>query len=307
MDQLILEKWMDMKGYLIFFILIVLCSSRVHALDDAVSIANSVNKQEYDLKGDPIDVVIPCASKDLETLELCIEGIKKNCRRVRRVIVVSAKPLTKKAEWFDEADFPFSKKNVAFYLNKKNEKETQVFLNNSRSRAGWYLQQLIKLYAAFVIPEISSNILVLDSDTIFLKPVKFLNAQNGGLYNVGSEHHIPYFIHASKLIPKFKKIFKNYSGICHHMLFQRAVLEDLFATVEKVHRKPFWQAFCLSVNSEELRHSGASEFEIYFNYVFARTNQVQLRKLKWAQTTKYEEIEKYALQNCDYVSRHVRY
>ena len=66
------------------------------------------------------------------------------------------------------------------------------------------------------------------------------------------------------------------------MLFQKCVLEDLFSIVEKQHQMEFWQAFCYCVDSDQLHPmaSGASEYEIYFNFVFARTNQVEIRPLK---------------------------
>ena len=48
----------------------------------------SIQKKHYDLKAAPIDVVIPCHPKDLDTLELCIEGIRKYGQNIRRVIVV---------------------------------------------------------------------------------------------------------------------------------------------------------------------------------------------------------------------------
>ena len=55
-----------------------------------------------------IDVVIPAHKKDVDTLELCIESIRKNVKNVRRVIVVSKEKLTEKAEFYCEEDFPFS-------------------------------------------------------------------------------------------------------------------------------------------------------------------------------------------------------
>ena len=40
--------------------------------------AQATEKKHYALTDDPIDVVIPCASKDKSTLNQCIQGIKKN-------------------------------------------------------------------------------------------------------------------------------------------------------------------------------------------------------------------------------------
>lgn len=260
----------------------------------------------YSFTDEPIDVVIPSIEKDLPTLELCIDAIKRNCK-VRRIIVISNNQLTDKAEWFDEKKFPFSKSDVALWLLKGNKQLAQEFLSLRKpdiTSVGWYYQQLLKLYASFTIPKISSNVLVLDSDTVFLNPVTFVNGTFAGLYSLGTEHHAPYFSHAQKLVPGLTKVFSSLSGICHHMLFQRIVLNDLFATVEELHHMPFWKAFCNFVDQGSLEKSGASEYEIYFNYVFTRTRQVETRSLKWMNSSSLDVLQLSQKEGYHYVSLH---
>jgi Family of unknown function (DUF6492) len=168
---------------------------------------------------------------------------------------------------------------------------------------GWYYQQLLKLYAPFVIPDLSPNVLVLDSDTFFLNPVKFINTANGGLYNVGKEYVPLYFKHADQLTGGLvKKKYRKYSGVTHHMLFQKPVLEDLFKVVEDVHQIEFWKAFCLCVDS--IHYSGASEYELYFNFVLSRTDQVEIRQLKWKNVRKIGLINKSRKIGYHYISCH---
>lgn len=257
----------------------------------------------YRFSDDCIDVVIPSVEKDLLTLDLCIKGIQANGANINRIIVVSKNKLTNLAEWFPEEQFPFSLADIARVLAQGDPfLEEKLLLD--KSRAGWYYQQLLKLYASFVIPNLSSNVLILDSDTIFLHPVSFVSHEKAGLYNPGEEYNPPYFTHAKKLLLDFRKIFANYSGISHHMLFQRPVLEDLFTEVESLQKRPFWHAFCDLVDSNDLFESGASEYEIYFNYVFGRTDQVSIRKFKWKNICSLKEIELYKQRGFDYVSIH---
>ncbi|MFI0435521.1 MAG: DUF6492 family protein [Parachlamydiaceae bacterium] len=258
----------------------------------------------YSLTNEPIDVVIPAVEKDFETLESCIEGIKKNCKNLGRVIVVSNKKMTNNAEWFDEANYPFDKYQIAFYLNQFDLEETQDYLNSPNSRVGWYYQQLLKLYSPFVIPNISSNVLILDSDTVFFRSIDFISSDNKGLYATGTEFHQPYFNHAQKLLPGIKKLYSNNSGICHHMLFQKAILEDLFSKVETLHQLKFWEAFCLCVNPQDINKSGASEYEIYFNFAFSQTNQVKIRQLKWKNSSAIHLIKQDENIDFDYISYH---
>lgn len=241
-------------------------------------------KVHYVFLHDPIDVVIPCHAKDADKLELVIEGIKKNGNGIRRIITVSEYQMTPRAEWISETVFPFDKKAIAYAIAHDDEELASDLFDCPVSRAGWIFQQLIKLYAAFVIPEISSNILVLDADTIFLNPVSFMNDEHEPLFNVGSEYHEPYFVHAAKLLDEpysIKKLFPEYSGICHHMLLQKPVLEDLFEKIEKKSGKPMWVTLCENVDLTEFYGSTMSEYEIYFNFIMSRTDQAHIRPLKW--------------------------
>ena len=261
--------------------------------------------QNYPLAVAPIDVIIPCAGKDVANLEMVIEGIRANGVGVRRIIVVSPHQVTDLAEWFNEKRYPFSKQDVALHLWRGDSFAAERFLQTT-NRTGWYYQQLLKLYAPLVIPEISSNVLIVDADTIFLNRVDFLDSRGGGLYNIDFAHHAPYFRHACGFLPGLHRKHRDFSGITHHMLFQRPILEDLLNRVEKYHKRPAWQAFCRCVDPGEVRAwgSGASEYEIYFNFAFLNTRQVRIRPLKWANIDSLEELENYKNNGFHYVSYH---
>lgn len=228
-----------------------------------------------------IDVVIPCHEKDIRTLDLVIEGIKKYGKGVRRVITVSAKQLTNAAEWFDEGAYPFNKQDVARAIFEDEAKAQDYYQHGPR--LGWIYQQLLKLYAPLVIPDISTNVLVLDADTIFLRNIEFIDQEGNALFNVGSEYHPPYFDHARRLLPDFKKVYPNYSGICHHMLFQRNILENLFNAIRGIHKTEPWKALCACIDHHYTGKdlSGLSEYEIYFNFAFSNNHKVKIRPLNW--------------------------
>jgi hypothetical protein len=234
----------------------------------------------YPLVAKPLDVIIPCAKKDQPNLNRCIQSIQTYCSNIRRIIVVSSSRLTQKAEWFNENQYPFSKTDVGCYLGGKDSLEARSIIKKSPEYIGWYYQQLLKLYAPFVIPNLSSNILVVDADTIFLNPVEFLNAEGGALIAPKNEYHIPYFEHMATFLTGLRRLDVRFSGIAHHMVFQKPILEALFTLVEHQHEQPLWQVFCESVVPEYITQYGASEYEIYFNFAFATTNQLTLRSLK---------------------------
>lgn len=270
---------------------------------------NTFSKQVYDLKkNDPIDIVIVSHEKDKRTLDHCINGIKKNCKNVGNIYVVSEKKLTNNpnAQWFDEAIFPFSKRDIATAIFE-SEKEVDAFCKSPR--LGWLYKQIVCLYSPLIIPQISSNVLALDADTIFLNPVEFIDGQGNTLFNPGTEYEYPYFIHAAKLIKGQNRIYKyfpHYSGIAHHQLFQRAIIEDLFAQISQSNNnmEP-WRSFAKHLDKNELPRSAMSEFEIYFNFAFAQTDQVRIRELKWINIKwNPEHIINYGVLGYHYISCH---
>ena len=137
-------------------------------------------------------------------------------------------------------------------------------------RAGWYLQQLYKLYAAQVIPELTPNFLVWDADTFLLTPQRFfVKGTPMGRFGLGHQYHYPYFPHMAQLHPQLQRQRDDLSGICNFMPFHAPFLEDLINWVESHHRRSrrsFWQLFLAAVNHSVM--SGASEFEIYFNFMW---------------------------------------
>ena len=227
------------------------------------------------------DIIIPTTNKDLGTLELCISQCKKFLK-FNRIIVISNERYTHNAEWFDENHFPFTKEDIRQIIGEHR-------------RIGWYFQQLLKLYSFFVIPFITDNILILDSDTIILREIQFFE-ENIPLYNTSGAHHKPYFIHMEKLLNSLNRVSR--SGITHHMLFQRDIMLDLFYKVENQHDEEFWKTFMSIVDIEQ--KSGASEYEIYFNFIqIYYKDKIKIRKLKW-ENTKNKDIN----QDFDYISCH---
>ena len=258
-----------------------------------VSAGAELTKVQYAFSKEPIDVVIPCAPKDKKTLALCIKGIRTHGKNIRRVIVVSKEKLTDEAEWFAEKDYPFSKEDLATEIFWSDQKAAKKFLLKRNSRIGWIYQQFLKLYAPFVIPEISSNVLVLDADVIFLRPVEFMDEEGRGFLNIATEYHPPYFEHMKRLLPDLCRVHTEHSGITHHMLFQKPVLEDLFSLISKRHKMEPWKAICRAIKSKKMPTSCLSEYEIYFNFALLRTDQIKIHPWPVIDVYPLRKIEKY--------------
>ena len=155
------------------------------------------------------------------------------------------------------------------------------------------------MYAGKIIPNILDKYLVIDSDTFFLKPTIFVE-KNKCLYNYSSEYHKSYFNHMKKLHPDLVKINRNMSGICHHMIFETKHLNELMSKIEKYHNDNFYDIFLKFVTPEDINFSGASEYELYFNYMLKfNFDQIEIRKLNWKDTNTLDTNN-----NLDYISYH---
>ena len=234
------------------------------------------------------DIVIPVGPNDIHFINVLVQHTRKNVIGFRNVYVVSYDDTlhVEGCITISENIYPFSKTDI-------------VSIMGPNCRQNWYLQQLLKLYAVFVIPDILDNVLIVDSDTFFLKPTQFFN-DGMGLYFHMDEHHIPYFEHMNRLHPSLERILDNKSGICHHMILQKPYLVELFEIVNRYHGEHFWKAFLNCV--VEYTTSGASEYEIYFNFMLKyHPDKIQLRELRHKDIQRFEEIHNDAY---DYVSYH---
>ncbi len=236
-----------------------------------------------------IDVLIPVGPNDRELAEVCARAVRQFIVGVRDVYVVAAvDPGIPGTRFFSEEAMPFSLTDVANTLGVG-------------ARAGWYFQQLIKLYFPFVNAACSERYLVVDADTLFLRPCRFIE-DDRVLFNFGLEFHPPYFDHMARLHPALQKGFVH-SGITHCMMFTRSWLLELMGMIQAFHKQgPFWRVFLGCVPAESREESGASEYETYFNFCLRwHPDEIVIKRLRWGNATDLDDIRP---DRADYVSLH---
>lgn len=234
------------------------------------------------------DIVIPIGPNDEKLIDLHLQLSKINIIGYRNIYLICYDPTIKVdgCITINENIFPFTIKTVEQ-------------IHGKLPRNGWYLQQLLKLYAGIVIDSILDKYLVIDADTLFLKPTKFIE-NDKCLYNYGREFHLPYFIHMRKLNNNFTRIYEDKSGICHHMIFETKYVKEIINIIEQEHNDLFYNVFLNNVTDKT--GSGASEYEIYFNYIMKyHQNDIIIRPLNWENTNTLHNINN---SNLDYVSYH---
>lgn len=272
------------------------------------------------------DIVITSCKKDEKVLQLCIKSIQNYIKGYRKIIVVSNEKLTniEGVEWFDEKKYPFSKKDL--YDQMYN-----VVPDTLRRKRLGYINQLLKLYAHYVIPNLTENILIIDSDIIFIKETSFFDLKNNQdthqtelIPKYGYNYMYPngwkmYQNHFKKLHPSFNDF--NKSGICHHIIYNKYIIYELFNLIENYHNQIFWKIYLNLMDTRPNQiHSEPANCELYYNYINKfHKDKFILRLIKWlespANVGKSNEInndksileiqKKKALQEkCNYIAFH---
>jgi len=238
------------------------------------------------------DIVICVGPKDNNIVEQVLPYTKKNVIGYRNIYLVCSNPdlSIPGTITIDEKIFPFTNADLV-----------SMFGRNDRN--GWYLQQLLKLYAGNIIPGISKRYLIIDCDTHFLKPTQFITNDGKHIFTTGTEYHKPYFLHMNRLHQTLKKIHPL-SGISHHTFFHTDRVNEMIKMVENnfENKDPFWKIFLELVDRNEFMKSGASEYEMYFTYMYLNhPNDIIIRQLNWENSS---ELDHNNFKNNQFVSIH---
>lgn len=205
----------------------------------------------------PLTVVVPAAEKDAAALKLCLAAASQTIRH----------PLSAKWVVGPESEILREIARAAGWEFIHEDRLLPRPAKELRCR-GWLLQQFIKLNAANHVP--TQFYLVLDSDTIFLRPQTFFH-QGKAVLRYSDQYELLY--NASlELIFGHRKRFPV-SFVTHHMLLNREWVPGLLKDVERRFSKSWWEAILQEVDKGHL--ISFSEFELYGNHVM---NHPTLRK-----------------------------
>ncbi len=217
--------------------------------------------------GQKIQGVILTTSKDTRAFEKSIVSSLKHLVDVDTFYIVTpsatqlqekvGKDLGPRVKFIDESIFPFDWRNISgVMIDTVREKGVYPLTGKSQfegtvwGRVGWFLQQLLKFYAGKVLN--IGDYVLLDSDIVWFKDTKFINdtiVHNGVnttryYYASSSQYHAPYMATLKRIsgIDLYKSPDTHRSGIAHHMVLSKHVLDDLMLTSEERYGGlPFWK------------------------------------------------------------------
>lgn len=214
-----------------------------------------------------VEVVIPAAEKDRQALPYAIEGVRKNLQHpIKRIWIVAPDCLSMR-QACERSEVSFMEETKVAPVRR----EDIPYAVQGKDRSGWLLQQLIKLNSDSIVE--TDHFLVLDADTVLIKPCRLEVGGRPVLYAAG-EYHRPYYEVYEKLLGK--KPGSLLSFVCHYMLFERAVLSRLRKVIEQRSGKPWAAAIAAAIDKNEA--SGFSEYETYGNFYYELSSGNLLRR-----------------------------
>ena len=224
------------------------------------------------------DVILPVGPNEVPIIKEVVDLVKTNVIGYNKIFLVTNDEtlVVDGCTTINENIFPFTKKDVSDIIGES-------------PRISWVYQQLLKLYSVNTIPDCLENILILDSDVFILSKLNFME-DSKPLFTVGYEKTMAYHEHSKRLHPSLIRVYEKFSGVSHHMLFNRKYLDELFKLVENFHGDSFFNVFIKSIDNSDLNTLMCSEYEIYFNYMcLNHSEKIVIRELKWANVPYIDE------------------
>ena len=174
------------------------------------------------------DIVLVCHEKDFETVKVVLYGVLANSLNpIQNIFFVST--LIERPDWLPE--------NIKYIYEDDivGVKEAKILLR-SLPYKGWVLQQILK----FSADQLSKKFVVLDCDTVLLKPHLFFDSEATVLRL--SYEHSPHYKAFEKSLGISSVGFFSYT--CHMMPYKSDVLSLLKSQIKNVTGMDWIKHFC---------------------------------------------------------------
>ncbi|BFT70070.1 DUF6492 family protein [Paenibacillus sp. P36] len=214
-----------------------------------------------------IDVLIPAIEKDLGTLPMVIDAVRKYVKHPIGEIIIVAPRKKRILDLCQRKGCRFVHEDTVLPITKKDIH----YESKTWERSGWLYQQLLKLNGDTLCT--SKYYLVIDADTVLIRPHVFKVGSKTVFYCRDwsqSEYYKTY----RKLMGRGRSSRRSF--VTHYMLFERAKVAKLKSTIEAKHNRSWYSAIMASMNKS--KQFAFSEFETYGNFLYASAPQNMILK-----------------------------
>jgi len=188
------------------------------SLRQIISLAQPSNPLR-DTNSPTIDIAIPCHAKDFDNLPLIIQGARASVSNpIGKIILITPECLsmelqTRFPDCIVSTDEGVLGADLIEAINELVPKE----------RAGWIIQQVIKFRIVIASQQVAT--LILDADTVLLRPRIWLDSDGTQILGIANEFHLPYKEHIRRV---FGVNTQYLSFVTHHQLMQKDSVREIF-------------------------------------------------------------------------------
>lgn len=213
-------------------------------------------------------IIIPVVYKDYSFLNKSLTYILKFFNPVRVYIITDslmAKYIPKRVRSCDLCKV-IDENHIVEGLSFAKIDSIIKDLGRHHTKSGWYYQQFLKMGFALSPYCETDYYLSWDSDTIPLKEIVFFDNDGHPFFTMKSEFHKPYFNTMQRVLSIGKSNPNSY--IAEHMMFNRTIMEEMIAKIEKsnVYGEAWFEKILYSLEPENVSTFSFSEFETYGTY-----------------------------------------
>lgn len=202
-----------------------------------------------------MDVFILLHRKDMPILPHCMDSVSKYVRpKVDKITIIPDSLSPELAKVLETRDALFLEESRVF--DRFTREDIGPLVIHGKDRSGWYFQQFLKWEISKFTYK--ASYLVVDADTIFVRPVEFIKNNKYILYR-SKQYHLPYFETYERLfgyLPKRQKSF-----IVNFMVFDKKIVNEIKSKIERKFNKKWYEAILDSI--ERTVVSSFSEYETY--------------------------------------------
>lgn len=220
------------------------------------------------------DVIMPLALKDMDTV-MINSGSWFQFLPIKQLIIIGNTEVQKHLEKMDSTDgkIRFIDENELLEIGTvwdiMGRAAPEAIREDAVRRAGWYLQQFLKMMYAYICED--EYYMIWDSDTVPLVPIEMIH-QGRPVFHMKEEYYPAYFNTMGRILPGMGKRVRQ-SFISEHMLIRRDIMKEMIREIERQNLSEggkFYEAILYAVDKDMLPHSGFSEFETYGTYTDSR-------------------------------------
>ena len=200
-----------------------------------------------------MEVMIPCAEKDISKLAIVVKGIRENLKHpISRIVVVGSESTRQ--------EISIVQPEVVFIDEREvlSDIPNRVLIDGT-DRSRWIYQQFLKL--EYVSKSESLKVLVLDADTVFTTPQKY-EVEGKDLILCNDEWHEPYHRMNRAL---GMGVNHKLSGVCHSALMDVSICKNMLMQLTQESNKPWRNRILDTLNKSPLL--SFSEYQIYKDFM----------------------------------------